>query len=215
MENPAELCESFTQSDFSELVGRLREGDERAIASLFDKYFRQLAKTANRLLPQNLSKMADGEDLAQSVMRTFFRRLRVGEFSQLSDEGRLRALLRVLLERRLKNHIKHELSQKRDQRRTESYLTVSAANRSESDFDPPAQDTSEFELCEPLLLAEEIAAALAVLESDRQRKIAEFVLAGNEQSLIAQELDIHPATFYRHLNRILAIWAHRAKEGSL
>jgi RNA polymerase sigma-70 factor (ECF subfamily) len=59
---------------------RLREGDPEAAERLFAEYARRLARVAEQHLSGRLAGRLDGEDVVQSVFRTFFRRSARGEF---------------------------------------------------------------------------------------------------------------------------------------
>ena len=63
-----------------ELVQKCREGDKDAARCLFERYARQLTGLAEQHLSRKLARRMDGEDIVQSVFRTFFRRTAEGEF---------------------------------------------------------------------------------------------------------------------------------------
>jgi RNA polymerase sigma-70 factor (ECF subfamily) len=64
----------------AELFQRLQEGDPQAAARVFVRYSRQLRRLAEQHLSRQLAGRLDGEDIVQSVFRTFFRRSAQGEF---------------------------------------------------------------------------------------------------------------------------------------
>ena len=76
------------------LVQRLREGDPRAADALFARYSRHLARAAEQHLARKLAGRVDGEDVVQSVFRTFFRRYQAGEFRIDTSAQLWRLLLR-------------------------------------------------------------------------------------------------------------------------
>jgi DNA-directed RNA polymerase specialized sigma24 family protein len=63
-----------------ELFGRLQEGDPQAADVLFSLYAQRLTRVAEQHLSRRLAGRLDGEDIVQSVFRTFFRRSAAGEF---------------------------------------------------------------------------------------------------------------------------------------
>src|SRR5262249_11157232 len=75
-----------------DLAGRLQDGDDRAARELFARYAHRLAVLAERHLSDNLAARVDGEDVVQSVFRTFFRRCARGEF-QIDSSAQLWRLL--------------------------------------------------------------------------------------------------------------------------
>jgi RNA polymerase sigma factor (sigma-70 family) len=74
------------------LVTRLQAGDEQAAADVFARYARRLAAVAQQHLSRKLAGREDGEDIVQSVFRTFFRRSERGDF-QLDESAQLWRLL--------------------------------------------------------------------------------------------------------------------------
>jgi RNA polymerase sigma-70 factor (ECF subfamily) len=64
-----------------ELARRLQAGDADAAQLLFSCYAQRLAHLAEQHLSRKLAARLDGEDVVQSVFRTFFRRSASGEFT--------------------------------------------------------------------------------------------------------------------------------------
>ena len=62
------------------LLDQWRAGDERAAKELFDSYVERLMALARRRISQRLASRVDPEDIVQSVFRTFFGRVKAGEF---------------------------------------------------------------------------------------------------------------------------------------
>jgi RNA polymerase sigma-70 factor (ECF subfamily) len=79
----------------AELVQRLRAGDADAAALLFARYARQLTRLAEQHLDRKLAGRIDGEDVVQSVFRTFFRRSAQGEFRIDSSAQLWRLLVQI------------------------------------------------------------------------------------------------------------------------
>jgi RNA polymerase sigma-70 factor (ECF subfamily) len=95
---------------FPQLLARVRKGDDEAAAIIFRRFVDQLAAKAHRHLSPAARRQADAEDVVQSVYRTFFRRVREGEF-RLDHWGSVWGLLtRITIRkcahagRRIKNH---------------------------------------------------------------------------------------------------------------
>lgn len=64
----------------ADLLERLRAGDTQAAEWLFKNYAQRLTCVAEQHLSRKLISRLDGEDVVQSVFRTFFRRAAAGEF---------------------------------------------------------------------------------------------------------------------------------------
>jgi RNA polymerase sigma-70 factor (ECF subfamily) len=78
-----------------------------------------LLQVARRQLPERIRGRLDPEDIVQSVFRSFFGRLREGEFS-FDDSHDLWRLLTVMTYHKVQNSIKHHQRGRRDVRREHS-----------------------------------------------------------------------------------------------
>jgi RNA polymerase sigma-70 factor (ECF subfamily) len=81
----------------AELVQRLRGGDPLAAESLFARYAQRLTSLAEQHLSRKLASRVQGEDVVQSVFRTFFRRTAQGEFRIDSSAHIWRLLVKITL----------------------------------------------------------------------------------------------------------------------
>ena len=79
------------------LVLRCRDGDAAAAEELFARYARQLVRMADRRLGRNLAAREDGEDVVQSVFRTFFRRNAAGMLQIETSSQAWRLLVTITL----------------------------------------------------------------------------------------------------------------------
>src|SRR3954451_707168 len=75
-----------------ELVRRLRAGDPDAPDAVDALFARRLTRIAEQHLSRRLAGRLDGDDVVQSVFRTFFRRSARGEF-QIDNSAQLWRLL--------------------------------------------------------------------------------------------------------------------------
>src|SRR5262245_38849503 len=62
------------------LMQLLGAGDEEAARQVVDRYIDRLVALARQRLSQRLASRVDPEDVVQSVFRTFFVRVRAGQF---------------------------------------------------------------------------------------------------------------------------------------
>ena len=62
------------------LIDLWRQGDQDAARRIVDRYIDRLLPLARRHLSQRLASRIDPEDIVQSVFRTFFSRLKEGQF---------------------------------------------------------------------------------------------------------------------------------------
>src|SRR4051812_14282959 len=77
------------------LLRLAQQGDQRAASAIFDRYATRLACFAEQHLSRKLAARLDGEDVVQSVFRTFFRRSAAGEFRLDSSAHLWRLLVRI------------------------------------------------------------------------------------------------------------------------
>src|SRR5260370_14492901 len=97
------------------LVSRWRAGDQDAAKELFDRYASRLVALARKQISQRLASRVDPEDVVQSVFRTFFERVKAGQFriEEQDDLGKL--LVRITVHKTLRKVQFHQAA-KRDPR---------------------------------------------------------------------------------------------------
>jgi|SRR5437764_5958149 len=74
---------------------RLRRRDPAAADEVFARYARRLVSIAQQHLARRVAARVDGEDVVQSVFRTFFRRAQAGEFRIDSSAQLWQLLVRI------------------------------------------------------------------------------------------------------------------------
>lgn len=87
-------------------------------AEVVRRYSKRLLAFARTRLPENLSRRVDPEDVVQSPYRSFFRRLKAGEF-EFEDSHDVWQLLATITFAKTLNLMKHHQRQKREARRDE------------------------------------------------------------------------------------------------
>lgn len=87
-------------------------------AEVVGRYSQRLIAFARTRLPDNLARRVDPEDVVQSAYRSFFRRLKQGEF-EFDGEHDVWQLLATITYCKTQNLVKHHHRQKRDARRDE------------------------------------------------------------------------------------------------
>jgi RNA polymerase sigma-70 factor (ECF subfamily) len=80
-----------------ELTERRRAGDPQAADELYALFGRRLTRIAEQHLSQKLASRLDGDDVVQSVFRTFFRRSAEGELKIDSSAQLWRLLVKITL----------------------------------------------------------------------------------------------------------------------
>src|SRR5215813_14531259 len=100
----------------SELVRRLREGDDTLARQMFQRFAARLVGLAHRHLDGRLRQKLDPEDVVQSVYRSFFRRLDADQVEVVTWDS-LWYLLTVMTLRKCATQAEHFQAGRRDARR--------------------------------------------------------------------------------------------------
>lgn len=185
--------ESLSDSQIPPLISLVRAGDHDATEAVFDRYARQLARLAEKHLSHRLARRVEGDDVVQSVFRTFFQRAERGEF-QIRSNDQLWKLLVTITIRKTRMQARRHGAEKRDValEATDPAALLAAIDRE------PGPD-------EARILDEEIDRVLRGLPSGQQalyRRLLELKLAGHSNDEIASELGIVRRTVERMLKRL-------------
>ncbi|HMC88598.1 MAG TPA: sigma-70 family RNA polymerase sigma factor [Gemmataceae bacterium] len=102
---------------FTDLIERVRSGDENAAAELVRRYEPAIRVAVRvRLTDPGLRRFLDSMDICQSVLANFFVRAAAGQFD-LDKPERLMKLLVTMARNKVTNHALKERAARRDQRR--------------------------------------------------------------------------------------------------
>ena len=187
-------------TDWLECVLTGKPGHER---ELVERYTVRLLQVARRQLPERLRGRLDPEDILQSVFRSFFGRLRQGEFS-FADSHDLWRLLCVMTYHKVQNSIKYHQRRRRDVRR-EHASTDSPEGAALADRAPGPEDVVV--LCECL---ERLVQDLP----PEYRTIVTLRLQGDTIAEIAKKVAYSQRTVLRVLGHVQAAAARRELEPS-
>jgi RNA polymerase sigma factor (sigma-70 family) len=170
------------------LCQRLNRGDSQAMQQLFDRYSEQLVRLAGKNIHPALLKRFDGEDVVQSVFRTFFRRQEEGKI-QIEHSQQLWQLLATITLCKTRSHARRHTAEKRNAKAEEGI----AADLQLFEREPSPEDA--------LAMWEEIDAALDGLP-ERAGKILSNRLEGKNKSEIAKEMNLSRQTIHRILRLV-------------
>ena len=95
------------------LIDLWRHGDQDAARQIVERYFDRLLVLARRRISQRLASRVDPEDIVQSVFRTFFVRLKDGQFVFEDEDDLCKLLMRITLHKTLRQVAFHKAA-KRD-----------------------------------------------------------------------------------------------------
>jgi len=184
------------------LIDRIKNGDEEAARTLWDRYFPQLVGFARQKLAGQQRRIADEDDVVQSALASFFRGAEHGRFPNLRDRDDLWRLLSVMTYRKAVDLIHHNERQKRNA------LGESALAGSNSEFDNQGFAGIEGDDLPPdikTILKEGFQRLLDLLDPDLQDLVLKkLALYTNKE--IAGQLDCSVATVERRLQLIRKIW---------
>ena len=167
---------------------RHRQGDPDAANELFAHYSRRLSQLAEQHLSRKLAGRVDGEDIVQSVFRTFFRRSEQGEFKIDSGAQLWRLLVKITVTKACAKGRYHTAAQRdvaAEQRGADGDWMIAAI-----DHDPGPEEAA--------MLTDEIEALLKGLPS-LYCQVLELRLQGHSVAEVAGQLGVARQTIYRAL----------------
>ncbi|MBC8868633.1 MAG: sigma-70 family RNA polymerase sigma factor [Planctomycetes bacterium] len=181
----------------TDLVQRHRHGDPEAAGELFAYYAQRLSRVAEQHLSRKLAGRVDGEDVVQSVFRTFFRRSARGDFKIDSSVQLWRLLVKITITKARAKGRYHTAAQRdvaAEQRGADEDWLIAAMDR-----DPGPE--------EAVMLMDEIEALLKGLPS-LYCQVLELRLKGHSVVEVAGQVGISRQTVYRALELL----QHRLKK---
>lgn len=200
--------------NLARLLDQVRDGDDAAIARLWEDYFQRLVRLASNRLPINLRRSGDEEDIALSAFNSFIAGIRKDRFPDLSGNDNLWGLLITLTSRKVHAHLRHETRQKRG----------GGNVRGESVFVDPSGDsrsggiggvTGESMTADLRLELEEACNGLLDQLPDEQlRQIAVLRMDGFLVDDIADRLELSKRAVERRLQLIRKTWSEAAAQAS-
>ena len=175
------------------LIDLWRHGDQNAARQIVERYFDRMLMLARRRISQRLASRVDPEDIVQSVFRTFFVRLKDGQFVFQDQDDLCKLLMRITLHKTLRQVAFHKAA-KRDptletnqgQAHQEQLLTI-------LDREPNAEATVTF--------LDQLEHFLDRLEPET-RQIIEMRLQGYTNDEISQQLGIYDRKIRRAVERV-------------
>jgi RNA polymerase sigma-70 factor (ECF subfamily) len=182
-----------TDDSFADLMGRLRQGDDTAAASVFHRFAHRLIALARIRLDSRLRPKVDPEDVLQSVFKSFFLRHAAGQFDLGGWDG-LWALLTVITVRKCGRVNRYFRSAGRD---AETAATVASSDSSPA-WEALASDPSPSEV---LMLTELVEGLLRDLP-ERDRAVVVLGLQGYNAAEISTQLGRPERSVYRVLQRV-------------
>jgi RNA polymerase sigma-70 factor (ECF subfamily) len=179
--------EGMDPDDVAILLHRCQTGDQEAAHVLFVLYARRLTRLAEEHLSRKLVGREDGEDVIQSVFRTFFRRNAAGEFHIGSSEKLWNLLVQITV-RKARSRGRFHTAACRD-------ITAEHVNAETALFQVFAEGPGPDEAAELVDLIDTLLRGLPTLYAH----ILELRMQGHVVADIAQSLKLSRQTVYRAL----------------
>jgi RNA polymerase sigma-70 factor (ECF subfamily) len=177
-----------SDSSFSDLIKRVRTGDETAAAELVRRYESAIRRSARLRLNPRLRRVCDSMDLCQAVLGSFFVRVAAGQY-ELNSPDQLLKLLATMVRNKLSKLARHEQAGRRDQRRV-------AAGSAEEHEVPGSEATPS-----RLVSAREMLGEVQRRLNDEERRLLELRQQGLDWAAIAGEVGGSPEARRKQLAR--------------
>jgi RNA polymerase sigma factor (sigma-70 family) len=185
----------FSEEELTRWIDGLRLGDDRVLLDFWNRFGPALEQLAQRRMEPGLRRRIGPEDVAQSVCRTFFRRMHGGEFQFGEDNSGLWRLLCAITLAKVREKARYHLRLKRGLQREASLDSPSGGDFVHVDPGPTPAESAEF--------ADGLEHVLSELD-DEERRIVELRLEEKTQTEIAAEMGCAERTVRRILQRVQA-----------
>lgn len=191
----------------SVILAAVKAGDQESVRQLFQRFFGQVAGMARERMSAGVRRVHDEEDIALSVMDSFFGGVAAGQFASLTNRNELIRLLLVITTRKAADYANREHAAKRG----------GGAVRGESVFRKLGSDASAAGGLQNqpgrVLTPEENAATtdvvqrlLEALDNDQLRAIAVMKMDGYSDVEISEQMNCTRSTVNRKLQLIRGVW---------
>lgn len=185
-----------TSGEDQALIDLWRQGDENAARQIVERYLDRLLVLARRRLSQRMASRIDPEDIVQSAFRTFFHRVKEGQFSFAEQDDLCKLLVRITLHKTLRQIAFHKAAKRDPNQETEQGEHHQERLLTLLDEEPTPEATVTF--------LDQFEHFLSELEP-QQREILELRLQGFSNEEIAEKLGIYDRKIRRVIERVRAI----------
>jgi RNA polymerase sigma factor (sigma-70 family) len=175
------------------LIDLWRRGDQDAARQIVERYFDRMLLLARRRISQRLSSRVDPEDIVQSVFRTFFVRLKDGEFVFQDQDDLCKLLMRITLHKTLRQVAFHKAAKRNPNMETGQGDRHAEQLMALFDREPSAEATVTF--------LDQLEHFLDRLEP-QTRQIIEMRLQGYSNDEICKELGTYDRKIRRAVERV-------------
>ena len=191
----------------SQWIADLKEGEADAVHQLWKRYSRRLTDLARRRLANAPKRVADEDDIAQSVFFSICRAADEGRLESVKDRDDLWWMLLRLTRMKVTDHIRRERAQKRGRGNVQLESELFQTNNSEAgsfSLDNFIGDEPTPEIL--VIMEEEHQRLLSLLRDSPLRRIATARIEGYTIPEIASDLSISTRSVERKLKLIRNRW---------
>lgn len=174
----------MSEGSITTTIADLREGT--VDPEFWNDCFAKIAEFARKRLSGKFRAVTDEEDIASSVLRTFFRRVADGQYD-VATRNELWRLFWVIADRKVKKKFRDEMTRKRGQGNTVTEADLVAAGV-DMNIDQIVQERPEF-IPEVGAEVADLIDHLIALLSESQQRIARLYLDGLTPAEIKTEQD--------------------------
>jgi RNA polymerase sigma-70 factor, ECF subfamily len=178
------------------LIDLWRQGDENAARQIVEGYLDRLVILARRHLHQRLAPRIDPEDIVQSVFRTFFSRVKDGQFVFSEQDDLTKLLVRITLNKTLRQVAFHRAAKRNPGLETANDEGHHDRLQGLLAVEPTPEATVAF--------IDQLEHLLGQLQP-QERQILELRLQGYSNEEIAQKLGIYDRKIRRVIEHVRAI----------
>ncbi|MFO0871230.1 MAG: ECF-type sigma factor [Pirellulales bacterium] len=196
-----------SEGSVTHLIRRLKDGDDAALAKIFDRYYTRVVSLARRKLGTT-RRMADEDDVAQTAFWGFYRCLREQRLPHLNNRHDLIGLLIVITARQAASQLAREMRQKRGGGHVVGESAIQLLTRAGGGVEIPDDARGPDE---QVLLTECYERYMQALPQ-QLRSVAEDYLAGCSHGEIAARHQRSTRTADRWIRSIGEIWRQKAAQ---
>lgn len=178
------------------LLSLFKAGDQEAARELFDRYVDRLVGLARRRLSQKLAGRVDPEDIVQSVFRTFFGRIKDGQFEIANQDDLCKLLMRITVHKTLRQVAFHQAGKRAASQETPQGDHAHERLMALLDHEPTPDAAVAF--------LDQLEHFMSKMK-DEDREILELRLQGYSSEEIAKKLDTYDRKVRRVLERIRSL----------
>lgn len=197
---------------FSSLIDQINSGDERAQRRVWDTFFPHLLGLARKRMLDAGRRVRDEEDVALSVLNSYFSAAQENKFPNVRGHDELWRLLSRMTQRKVVDWIRYQSRQKR-MSLGESAIFGNTGNPPDFEGNRPAEQIVGKQLPPDIesMFAEQCSQWMARLDKDLQEVVLKK-LNGHSNAEIAESCQCSLATIERRLKLVREIWMQAENE---